>query len=81
MQNFILNLFNSDPRLGFVDALRRECKTVLDESGGIWTREAVQKLRLVDSAIRESMRLSPFSVFGLPRTVCCCMTIQSLVVD
>jgi cytochrome P450 len=69
VQNVILDLFSQDPSLGFVEALREQCKTVLAEAGGSWTRDAVRKLTLVDSTIRESMRLSPFGTIGLPRTV------------
>ncbi|KAI0183415.1 ent-kaurene oxidase [Xylaria flabelliformis] len=53
----------------YIETLRHECKTVLDGANGQWTREAVQKLVFLDSTIRESMRVSPFSIFGLPRTV------------
>ncbi|KAI1412115.1 cytochrome P450 [Hypoxylon sp. FL1857] len=67
--NLMLNLFSSDPSLGYVEALREECREVLNAAGGTWTRQAVQNLRLVDSAIRESMRISSFSVYGMPRTV------------
>ncbi|KAJ8130456.1 hypothetical protein O1611_g3174 [Lasiodiplodia mahajangana] len=69
LQTLLQNLAASDPRNGYIEILRNECKTVLDEAGGEWTREAVQKLVLLDSTIRESMRMSPFSIFGLPRTV------------
>jgi hypothetical protein len=68
-QNFILDLFSTDPALGYVEILRAECARVLEEAGGTWTRAAVIKLTLVDSAIRESMRLQPFAIVGLPRTV------------
>jgi hypothetical protein len=69
LQALLQNLAASDPRDGYIDTLRDECKKVLDDAGGKWTREAVQKLVLLDSTIRESMRMSPFSIFGLPRTV------------
>ncbi|RYP59541.1 hypothetical protein DL769_008483 [Monosporascus sp. CRB-8-3] len=69
MQDFILNLFSTDPSLGYVEILREECATVLGEAGGVWTRNAVEKLKLVDSAIRESMRLSPVGTIMLPRKV------------
>jgi hypothetical protein len=68
-QNLILDLFSTDPSLGYVETLRKECATVLAEAGGKWTRAAVVKLTLVDSCIRESMRLNPFAIVGLPRTV------------
>lgn len=69
MQNLLLDIYGSDPSLGFVEALRQECSSVLQDNGGVWTRAAVEKLKLVDSAIRESMRLHPFGSIGLPRTV------------
>ncbi|KAK2745533.1 hypothetical protein FQN57_003658 [Myotisia sp. PD_48] len=69
VQNVILDLFSTDPELGFVDAMREECAQVLEEAGGSWTFDAVKKLKLVDSAIRESMRLSPFGTIALPRRV------------
>lgn len=69
VQNVILDLFSSDPSLGYVDALRNEASTVLAKSGGVWTRDAVRDLKLIDSMIRESMRLNPFAICGLPRTV------------
>ncbi|KAI7776583.1 hypothetical protein LA080_004788 [Diaporthe eres] len=68
-QNLLLDLFSTDPRLGYVEALRDECARALAESGGIWDHTAVKKLRLVDSAIRESMRLNPFGSVLLPRRV------------
>lgn len=69
MQNFILNLYSSDPKSGYIEVLREECRKVFDEAGNCWSRDAVQNLKLLDAAIRESMRVSPFSVFGLPRRV------------
>lgn len=69
LQALLQNLAASDPNKGYIETLRHECETVLREADGQWTREAVQKLVLLDSTIRESMRMSPFSIFGLPRTV------------
>lgn len=69
VQNVILDLFSSDPSLGYVDALRDEASAVLAKAGGVWTRDAVRDLKLIDSMIRESMRLNPFAICGLPRTV------------
>lgn len=69
MQDFILNLFSADPSLGYVEILREECRSVLEQAGGVWSRSAVEKLKLVDSAIRESMRISPVGTIMLPRKV------------
>ncbi|KAI0404297.1 ent-kaurene oxidase [Xylaria palmicola] len=69
LQNFILDLMSADPSLGYVKTLRRECATVLKQSNGVWTREALRRLSLVDSAIRESMRISPIGAIMLSRKV------------
>lgn len=67
--NTLQDLFSSDPALGIVEDLREECIRVFHDSNGRWTREAVSKLVLLDSAIRESMRVSSLSILGLPRRV------------
>ncbi|KAI1822654.1 ent-kaurene oxidase [Xylaria intraflava] len=69
LQNFILDLMSTDPSLGYVDTLRRECVNALKQSNGVWTRDAVNNLKLVDSAIRESMRISTVGTIMLPRKV------------
>lgn len=69
VQNVILDIYNAEYSLNLVEALREECGAILQEAGGSWTREAVQKLKLVDATIRESIRLTPFASVGLPRTV------------
>ncbi len=68
-RNVIIDLASSDPSLGYIKALREESARVLKEAGGTWTRQAVTKLKLVDSTIRESMRICTFFSVGLPRTV------------
>ncbi|TRX87809.1 hypothetical protein FHL15_011302 [Xylaria flabelliformis] len=67
--NVILDLASSDPSLGYIKALREESARVLKEADGSWTRQAVSELKLIDSTIRESMRMSPFNSIGVPRTV------------
>nr|BBB04333.1 cytochrome P450 [Penicillium simplicissimum] len=69
VQTLLLNLFAADPALGFLEALREECQTVYTESGGVWTYDALKKLKITESAIRESLRLSPVGGIGLHRTV------------
>ncbi|KAI1322259.1 ent-kaurene oxidase [Xylariaceae sp. FL0255] len=66
-QNVILDLASADADV--IDALRKESAQVLAQAGGVWSRQAVQDLKLIDSTIRESMRLNPFNSIGLPRTV------------
>jgi hypothetical protein len=67
--HLILNLVASDPSLGYIETLRNECRDAYVEAGGKWTLDAVRKLKLVDSALRESMRFAPFSSIALARTV------------
>lgn len=65
----ILCLASSDPSLGYIESLREECQNALNASNGKWTLEAVRRLKLVDSAIRESMRMVSFSSLAISRTV------------
>jgi hypothetical protein len=71
IHNLLLDLASSDPSKGYIQALRDECDQVLKDAHGTWTKEAVSRLTLVDSVIRESMRLTPFGTVGLPRRVNC----------
>jgi cytochrome P450 len=68
-QNLILDLFSTSPSHAYIPTLRAECAAALAASNGVWDIEAVGRLRLVDSAIRESMRLNPFGTLILPREV------------
>lgn len=54
---------------GLWEALRREAAGVLHDAGGVWSRAAVGRLALLDSVIRESMRVSPFKARGVEREV------------
>ncbi|XXH05961.1 Rho GTPase [Hypoxylon texense] len=69
LHNLISCLVTSDPSLGYIEALREECDEVLRDADGTWNLEAVRKLRLLDSAIRESMRIVPFASIAMARTV------------
>ncbi|KAK7911789.1 ent-kaurene oxidase [Apiospora marii] len=67
--NVILDLASLDPSHGYIDALRAESGRALKAAGGSWTRAAVNELKLIDSTVRESMRLTPFNSVGITRTV------------
>ncbi|KAI0003125.1 cytochrome P450 [Xylariaceae sp. FL0662B] len=69
LHNLISSLITSDPSLGCIEALREECDKALRDAGGTWNLEAIRKLKLVDSAIRESMRVAPFASVAMARTV------------
>ncbi|KAI0160744.1 cytochrome P450 [Xylariaceae sp. FL1272] len=67
--NLILHLATSDPSLKYIETLRDECEKAFGASDAIWTFEVVRSLRLLDSAVRESMRLRPFASVAIARTV------------
>jgi hypothetical protein len=66
--NTFLDLFHSSDAADFTHELRKECDTVLAAHDGEWTKAALSELVLVDSAIKESMRLS-VRVIGMHRMV------------
>ncbi len=45
----------------YMERLRLEAQSVLNESGGVWTVEAINNLRRLDSFIKESQRLNASS--------------------
>lgn len=51
------------------DGLRGEAAAVLRDAGGTWTKAAVARLALLDSALRESLRFSAFKARGVERQV------------
>ncbi|KAI0809672.1 cytochrome P450 [Xylaria sp. FL0064] len=69
VQHLLLSLISSDPSLGYIETLREECQNALDYTGGSWNLEAVRSLKLLDSAIRESMRIAPFASIAIARMV------------
>ncbi|KAI8947911.1 putative cytochrome P450 [Xylaria longipes] len=54
---------------GTVDILREEIKSVLAANGGAWTKKALAQLVKLESAMRESARLSSILAVGLGRVV------------
>jgi cytochrome P450 len=51
--------------------LREEAEKVLEEEGGVFTLQAVRKLDLFDSFVKESQRLSPGGQRGFHECVVC----------
>lgn len=66
--NTVFDLYSSSDAPDFIDGLRQECDQALSAHGGKWTKAAVDQLNKVDSAIKESMRLS-VRVVGMHRMV------------
>jgi cytochrome P450 len=65
----ILDLLSSDPALGYLEGIREEAARVLKEDGGHWTKSGLSRLIRLDSAIRESMRISNFAKTLVERKV------------
>ncbi|KAI8245529.1 Cytochrome P450 monooxygenase gloP [Colletotrichum sp. SAR 10_96] len=67
--SIVLDLLASDPAKGYIDGIREEAARVLKEEGGQWTKNGLSRLYRLDSAIRESQRLSNFSCTLMERKV------------
>ena len=63
------DLVAANPKLGFIEALQEESARVFKEEGGVWSKLALQRCIRLDSAIRESMRVSTFMARALTRKV------------
>lgn len=69
VMNLLFDLLGSPPEKGFMAGLRDEVERILETADGVWDKTGVGKMIRVDSAIRESMRLSSFIGRGLERKV------------
>lgn len=69
LNNCILDIFGSDNKEDYIDGLRAECIRVVGRNQGQYTEEAIGKLYRLDSAIRESMRISAPFIMAFPRVV------------
>jgi cytochrome P450 len=69
LTNCLLNLYSSQSKDEFVDGLRSEYSRVSAKHDGLSSKEAIDELYRTDSTIRESMRISPFSVLAPLRIV------------
>ncbi|KAI0965811.1 cytochrome P450 [Xylaria arbuscula] len=69
VHHLLLALACSDPKYAYAATLREECRAVFQAAGQKWTLESLRRLRLLDSALRESMRFIPFSTVAMARTV------------
>lgn len=65
----VLDVYGSPDRDEFVNGMEAECREVSSEYSNLSTKEAVGRLYRVDSAIRESMRVSNIAVTALSRDV------------
>lgn len=68
LSHILLDLYSTPPSKGYVNTLREECETVLKETGH-WSKDAVSRLELLDSTLRESMRHSGYGWTALLRRV------------
>ena len=58
----IFDIFSTDPAEGYIDLLRAESVRATADDSGKWTKAALEKLKCMDSAIRESQRMSSFDM-------------------
>ncbi|KAH6845698.1 cytochrome P450 [Chaetomium sp. MPI-CAGE-AT-0009] len=65
----VLDIYCSPSRDEFVSGLEEECARVSGEHKGLATKEAVDALYRLDSAVRESMRLNDVMVHLMPLDV------------
>ncbi|KAI0173475.1 cytochrome P450 [Hypoxylon sp. FL1284] len=65
----VLDIHGSASRMDVLEGLREECVRVSAEHPGLDTTESVGSLFRIDSALRESMRLSDVAVTNLHRDV------------
>lgn len=70
MVNFVSDLHSSTSKDEIIALLREECQNVADECPeSILTKSAMDKCHSLDSALRESMRMSSTSIVANPREV------------
>lgn len=66
----VIDICASPDRKRFLDGMAEECQTVTARhDGGLASKDAVEQFYRVESAIRESMRLSDVGVVTMPRDV------------
>lgn len=63
----LLNIFSADSSV--IESLREEVTRVLAEEDGQWNKQGLARMYRVDSAIRESQRISAFSLSFCQRKV------------
>ena len=67
--NAIFDLMASPPSARYIEDIREEAARILAEDNGAWTKAGLSKMIRVDSALRESLRVSGFLSRGLVRKV------------
>ncbi|KAI9766853.1 MAG: hypothetical protein M1839_004758 [Geoglossum umbratile] len=67
--HLLFDLYSFPPSASLIPELRDEILEVLKAEGGTWTMHGLNKMVKLDSAIKESMRLSCFGTRGCTRKV------------
>ena len=65
----LVDLLSTEPALGYVKALTSEVEAIHHTHNGDWSKSALADMTRTDSALRESMRISGFVVWGIERKV------------
>ncbi|KAF2452475.1 cytochrome P450 [Lineolata rhizophorae] len=69
IQNFWLDVLGRPGKEELLTALRKEAEEVQAKCGGAWNKANVARLALLDSTLRESLRVSAFKGRGVERQV------------
>lgn len=67
--NLLIDMLSTDPKEGVLNALTAEINAIDKERNGDWSKSSLAAMTRMDSALRESMRLSGFVVWGVARKV------------
>ncbi|KAE8444351.1 hypothetical protein EG329_000661 [Mollisiaceae sp. DMI_Dod_QoI] len=67
--NMLFDLLSSPNAADNLEEIREEILQVMAENNGKWDKNSIAKLIKVDSAIRESLRISTFMTHGMDRMV------------
>ena len=67
--NLLIDLFGSDPKAGYAETLSTEIEAINKANNGDWSKAALAAMTRTDSALRESMRVSGFVIWGVVRKV------------
>ena len=67
--NLLIDMLSTDPKERVLEALIDEVNAIETERKGDWSKSSLAAMTRMDSALRESMRVSGFVVWGVARKV------------
>ena len=67
--NLLIDMLSAGPKEGVLESLTNEIDAIDRDRKGDWSKSSLAAMTRMDSALRESMRLSGFVVWGVARKV------------